>query len=252
MHSHHLTATHTHTHFPCGFLLPKQLWTRVLLSCSKSTYDFLLQRIISTNIVINRGYFWCHHQTAPTSDVEAQVGSWELTQGEIIHHNMSGYPQTAYYLHSEVLKCFKPCITHSKEASETRQIISKVTLTHFCVLQRWRVACSLTWCAHSLRLLQQDTLCNVSLTSNLPSSRQILQNIRCLLRWSMRSCFRQRKKSMDVYSSYFAFRHRHYFLDPWPMRPLCPTSWFHPRPPPWKYINTNTSYVLGTLWSCKS
>lgn len=61
---------------------------------------------------------------------------------------------------------------------ESRRIISKVTLPHFSVLQRWWLASIYAACppARSLRSLRQAALCNISLTmsaqSNLSSSRQ--------------------------------------------------------------------------------
>lgn len=43
-----------------------------------------------------------------------QVSRWGTTQGAVIHHHMSKYPQTVYYLDSAGLQYFIQCITHSK------------------------------------------------------------------------------------------------------------------------------------------
>lgn len=60
--------------------------------------------------------------------------------GELRHHHMSKYPQTVRCLDPTALQYFIHRITHSQEGRRTRQIISKVTLPHFFLLQCWWAA----------------------------------------------------------------------------------------------------------------
>ena len=99
-------------------------------------------------------------------------------RGAVIHQLMSG--SILKLSVTATLQYFIRRVAHSQEEeSETRRIMSKVTLPHFSapavvpVLVLVLVGHSLR--AHSLRLLRQAALCNLSLMmseSNLSSSRQ--------------------------------------------------------------------------------